>query len=43
MDEIKCTIPAPVLKNTITVLESYGTRLEGAIDWKSLLGRTTTK
>ena len=32
MDEIKCTIPAPTLKNTVTVLKGYGTRLEGAID-----------
>lgn len=32
MEEIKCTIPAPTLKNTVIVLEGYGTRLEGAID-----------
>ena len=32
MEEIKCTIPAPTLKNTVIVLQGYGTRLEGAID-----------
>ena len=32
MDEIKCTIPTLVLKNTVIVREGYGTRLEGAID-----------
>ncbi len=32
MEEIKCTIPMPTLKNTVIVLEGYGTRLEGAID-----------
>lgn len=32
MEEIKCTIPAPTLDNTVKVLEGYATRLEGAID-----------
>lgn len=32
MEEIKYTIPAPTLKNTVIVLKGYGTRLEGAID-----------
>lgn len=32
MEEIKCTIPAPTLRNTVLVLQGYETRLEGAVD-----------